>query len=413
MRDAADSYEVATRHPRTGRYERWRIRWDLPPDPETGERRRGHRRGFATRKEAETALAEVVGTVSGGTFVVRTDQRLAEYLRRWLAGLSVKSTTRDNYRVCAEVHAIPRIGGLRLADLTPEALDQLYRELERHGKAADGCRTAGITCQANGCAAEKHEGLAPRSVRHVHVMLRKALEEAFQRGHIGRNVADLANPPRQKDVRSKMARDMVRSTKQLRLFLASTTGDRFSPIWHVTATTGLRRAEICGLRWSDIDFARERLRVVRTVTEVRGQIIDQHDGKTAAAERSISIDPTTIQVLKRWKAEQSRERMAASVAWNETGHVFTKADGAAIKPQNISNAFTSRVDDLGMARIGFHGLRHTYATAALRAGVSPEIISKRLGHSSVVITLSIYAHVFEQDDREAARAVADAIFRTS
>ncbi len=406
MRGAVDSYEVAARHPRTGRYERWRIRWDLPPDPETGERRRGARRGFATRKEAETALADVVGTVSGGTFVARSDQRLADYLRQWLAGISVKPTTRDNYRVAAEVHTIPRIGGLRLTELAAEDLDRLYRELERHGKKAGKCRTAGITCRSHGCEPEKHEGLALRSVRHVHVMLHKALEDAFQRGYVGRNIAELANPPRVRDVRSKMARDMVWSTDQLRAFLASTTGDRFAPIWHLTATTGMRRAEIAGLRWTDIDFARERLRVVHTVTEVRGRLIQQDDGKTESSERSLSLDPTTIEVLKRWKAKQSQERLAASVAWHDTGSVFTKADGKAIKPQNISNAFTSRVDDLGMVRIGFHGLRHTYATAALRAGVSPEIISKRLGHSSVVITLSIYAHVFEQDDREAARAVA-------
>jgi hypothetical protein len=168
------------------------------------------------------------------------------------------------------------------------------------------------------------------------------------------------------------------------------------------ATTGLRRAEVLGLRWSDLDLDRGRLRVVRTVTEVRGRLIIQQDGKTNAAQRSLALDPRTLEALQRWKVWQTEERLDPAAAVPSVELMFTREDGEGHRPKRVSSAFTATTDRLGLPRIGVHGLRHSYATAALRAGVSPEVVSKRLGHSSVVITLSLYAHVFEQDDQAAA-----------
>lgn len=126
--------------------------------------------------------------------------------------------------------------------------------------------------------------------------------------------------------------------------------------------------------------------------------------------RSLALDGTTVDVLRHWRAQQAEQRLAAGPAWHDTGLVFTRPDGSGHRPKRLSSDFTAQVDDVGLPRIGVHGLRHTYATAALRAGVSPEVVSRRLGHSSVVITLSLYAHVFEQDDQAAADRVAEAIY---
>lgn len=409
MRGAVDSYMRKARHPRTGRYEAWRIRWELPPDPLTGERRRGTRRGFATRKEAEAELAAILGQVNDGVYTTPSRLPLAAYLTDWLAGLRVKATTLDNYRTCATIHVIPRLGGIRLCDLTAEQVDRLYRDLERHGKKAGPCRTAGVTCRQHGCRLERHDGLAPKSVWHVHVMLRKALEDARLRGYVGRNVCDQANPPRQRDTNTRNARTKAWTTDQLRVFLSGSADERMLPIWHLAATTGLRRAELCGLRWDDLDLDRSRLHVTGTITEVRGRLIVQDDGKSPSATRSLALDPATVGVLRRWRVRQAEERLAAGPAWQDTGLVFTRLDGTAHRPKRLSSTFTIQADELDLPRIGLHGLRHTYATAALRAGVSPEIVSRRLGHSSVIITLTLYAHVFEQDDQAAANRVADLI----
>lgn len=231
----------------------------------------------------------------------------------------MKPTTLDNYRTAAEIHVIPRLGGVALADLSAELVDRLYRELERHGKRAGSCRTAGLTCRSSDCQPGRHEGLSPRPVRHVHTMLRKALQDAVDRGYLGRNVADLANPPTQRAAASAGARDTVWTTDQLRAFLVAPAEYRLGPRWQLLATTGLRRAEVLGLRWSDLDLERGRLRVVRTVTEVRGRLVIQQDGKTDAAQRSLALDARTVEALRRWKVWQAEERLDPTTELRPSG----------------------------------------------------------------------------------------------
>lgn len=172
MRGRVSSYQT-----KAGK--RWSIVYDLPPKPD-GKRRQALRRGFATRREAEAALRLALVAADEGRHVYHSTQTLSAYLRSWLAGVAVKPTTLENYRVCAEAYVIPRLGGVALQRLTADHLDTLYRELERSGRR-DG------------------KPLKPKSVRHVHTMLRRALQTAVERGHVVRNVADLAHPapPRQ------------------------------------------------------------------------------------------------------------------------------------------------------------------------------------------------------------------------
>lgn len=202
-------------------------------------------------------------------------------------------------------------------------------------------------------------------------MLRKALEDARLRGHLGRNVADQAHPPRQRDTAAHGARDKAWTTDQLRTFLTSSADDRPLPVWHLTATTGLRRAEICGLRWAEVELDRARLCAANTITEVRGQLVEQREGKTASASRSLALDPATVTVLRRWRTHQTQERLAAGPAWRDTDLVFTREDGSPHPPKRLSSTFTTQTDRLGLPRIGFHGLRHTYATTAPVAQASP------------------------------------------
>jgi integrase len=401
-----------------GGEELYRIRYDLPPtyDPDTGQlkRRQQSRSGFRTSKEANRALREALGRRDEGHAAVEPSRDpLAKYLTAWLSGLRGAATTRDNYRVAAEVHTIPRIGGVRLAELTAEHVDALYRELEAHGKAArtptgKTCRTAGVTCRDQGCDPDAHEGLSAKSVRHVHTMLRKALQDAVQRGYLLRNVADLANPPTQKDARSRRARDKAWTTDQLRAFLTAAEDDRLAPLWRLLATTGLRRGELLGLGWSDVDLDAGRLTVRRSTTEVDGRVVESDWTKTDAGQRTLDLDPKTVAALRAWRKRQREDQLAA-LGWQDTGRIATREDGAVLRPSYLSRRFLALCRRQGLPEVGVHGLRHSYATAALRAGVSPEVVSKRLGHSSVAITLSIYAHVLERDDRAAAELTAAAI----
>lgn len=377
---------------------------DCSADVETGtERRDGHRRGFKRMKDAQTFLRDVLGKVEAGTYVQPRNWTLGDYLDRWLAGIRVKPTTHANYRT-APRYVMPRLGALPLQSVTPEHLDGLYRELETSGKR-DGT------------------GLAPKSVRHVHTALRKALQDAVDRGHLPRNVADLANPPTQKQARSRNARDKAWSSEQVRTFLAHLDGDRHAAAMRLMLATGLRRAELLGLRWTDVDLDASELRVAQTVTTANGRVVWQVDAKTDAGERTMSLDPDTVQVLREHRRTQAAERLAAPV-WggdregtNARGNphdpgelLFTRADGNPYDPGEFTKAVQRRTDAAGLPHIGVHGLRHTYATLALKAGVSVEVLSRRLGHSDPSVTYRIYAHALPGDDEQAARTAATAIF---
>lgn len=401
MNGSVDSYST-----KSGK--RWRIRYELPPDPDTGERRQISKRGFATKKEAQKALRDHLNRMDQGVDVGMLDGRttLAKYLRSWLAGISVKPSTLSDYTNCLEVHTIPRIGGVKLAALTPEHLDGLYRELERHGKKVKGCRTAGVTCKDHGCTPDRHEGLAAKSIRNAHGALHRALQDAAERGYVLRNVAALAHPPAKARSRSRQARDYCWTLEELNRFLEHVRSDRLYGMWHLFAYSGLRRGEALGLSWTDLDFDACTATIRKTITVVNGKVIWSDTAKTRDSERTVQLDQQTMEVLRFHQQRQRAERDAGGIDWDPSGLVFTWPDGRFTTPERPTVWFRQYCDELGLKRIGVHGLRHTHATVALRAGVSPEVVSKRLGHADVSTTLSIYAHVFEKDERGAAELVA-------
>jgi integrase len=338
---------------------------------------------------------------------------LGAYLAAWLAGIRRRPTTMADYAQSIRVYVAPRLGALPLTALTPAHLDTLYRTLEREGRRAGACPTAGVSCAAHGCAPQHHGGLAPKTVRNVHGMLHRALAEATARGHLARNVATLANPPSAKDARDAAVRPDTWDAATLGRFLAHVRDDPLHAPLRLIATTGARRGEVLGLRWHDVDLGGGRvLLAAQTLTSVSGRLVWQRHGKTGAATRDVALDPTTVAVLTAHRAAQAEQRRRAGDGWREDAHgplVFTGPRGAALRPDGFSRAFRRLVTASGCPPLDVHGLRHTYATAALRAGVSPEVLSRRLGHADIGITLGFYAHVRPADDLAAAHGVALAI----
>jgi integrase len=176
------------------------------------------------------------------------------------------------------------------------------------------------------------------------------------------------------------------------------------------ATTGTRRGEALGLRWSDVDLAAGRLSIVQTVTTVRDKMV-MSPPKTARSRRSVSLDPGLVATLRDHRRRQNEERLRAGEAWSGTGDlVFTNEVGEPVHPSALSRLFESSVRRSGLPRIRLHDLRHTYPTVALAAGVHPKIVSERLGHATIALTLDLYSHVTPAIDAEAAALVASKIF---
>lgn len=195
------------------------------------------------------------------------------------------------------------------------------------------------------------------------------------------------------------------SAKELKKFLESTKETRFYPLWHTMALTGLRRGEALALRWEDIDLKYGRLSVRRSFVPIGATVI-VGEPKTRRGTRLVPLDPGTVATLKRRRSQQRQERLAWEGAWNDTGLVFTREDGSLIHPEQAIKNFASAVKKAGVPTIRLHDLRHTNATLAFAAGVHPKVISERLGHATVAMTLDIYSHAVPALSEEAANMIA-------
>jgi integrase len=360
-----------------------------------GRRRQHKRSGFGSRKEAERALRDTLANTDHGRYVNPSDQSLGDFLiDDWLPTTRPPRVRPNTYRdreLIVHRYITPRIGDVGLQQLTPRHLSDLYTDLLERGRIrGDG-------------------GLSPKTVRGVHLVLSKALKEAMRWGLIERNPTDLVDPPSLRLVAARRRRAMrVWDSAQLRAFLAHVASHRFYAFWLTAATTGMRRSELLGLRWSDLDLAAASLVVNATlVPGVDGRPLFEEMPKTRAGHRTVSLDAVTVDALRTERAGQEDDRRLGEGWHNEHGFVFVWDDGRHLNPDWVWHEFVRLVDEAGLPRIRFHDLRHTHATLLLRAGVNPRVVSERLGHSSVAFTLDTYAHVLPGMQAAAADTFAE------
>jgi integrase len=360
---------------------------DLGRGPDGRRIRRWHS-GFRTKRDAERARVELLARVDQGTYVEPSRLTVAVFLReQWLPGLAgqVRPTTLHGYRSNLERYVVPRIGATRLQRLAPSHLNQLYADLLAAG-GRDG------------------RPLSARTVQAVHMTVRKAIGDAARWGLVVRNVATLASPPR-----PRRAEMHTWTAEQLRAFLEHVAGERLYAAWLLAASTGMRRGEVLGLRWVDVDLDLARVAVRQTLVLAGRQVVTS-EPKTSRGRRSIALDPRTVAALRAWRAAQAAERLAWGGAWVDSGLVFTREDGTPLHPEWLSDAFAWRVARAGLPPIRLHDLRHTHASLGLAAGVPIKVMSERLGHTSSSFTADAYQHVTPALEEQAAATVARLVF---
>ena len=367
---------------------KWAYMFDGPPDPLTRKRRQITKSGFETEAEAWKACRKAMQQAEAGRLVRSSKRKLGEFLTdEWLPAMKhvIKPTTLASYEVYARAYVVPILGNLRLQEqLTARRLAAFYDHLLTSGRT------------------KRDGGLSPKTVRNIHVMLRKALGDATAWDYLVANPAAQVRPPR-------LTRRLptVWDPGNASRFLVRAVDDRFYGLYLIAATTGMRRAELCGLRWPAVDLEGGHLLVATTRVVVRGHAQDSDETKSIRSHRRISIDPVTVEALRRRRASQDEERMAFGDQFRATDLVFTWEDGRPPHPDVIRQRFQRLIKRLGLPVIRLHDLRHTYATIALAAGVNPKVVSERLGHASVAFTLQQYSHVLPSVDEEAAKKVAD------
>ena len=333
------------------------------------------------RKKAEAVLTERRTSLETGSFSGKKKLTVGAYLQDWLETYAVTNCTAktvQGYKQSINCYTGP-VSGITLQKLDATHIQPIYAEMIKRG-------------------------LSNRSVDALHKALSIAFNTAVKQGTIKRNILDAVIAPKviKKEVE---VWDTETRAKAMKILRESQYGD----FYQLGLMTGMRRGELAGLKWANVNLASKHLQVVNTLQRITGQGLMNGQPKTERSRRSIALSPDTVSLLHEIRGKQMTQQLEVADAWTDSGYVFTHPDGMPIDPNLATRAFKKMVTTAGLPKLTIHGLRHTHATILLEQGVNPKVVSERLGHASVATTMDIYSHVLPDMQEKAALAIDAAL----
>ena len=323
-----------------------------------------------TRDEVAKKLRAALSARDAGAQPVSAKETVASYLETWLKGAAstLRPRTQASYRQIVSDHLITELGRIPLTRLQPHHVQALNQRLLSDGKA-------------------------PKTVRNVHLVLHRALEQAVRWRLVNVNVAHLIDPPR---VQPKEMQAF--SADEARQVLAAARGDDLEALWWLALTAGLRQGELLALRWADVDVERGSVRIVASMVRIAGQPPQLGEPKSRRSRRQVELSAGALDALRRHRTANP-----------SIGYVFARTDGRPLSVTTTWKRWRRLLAAAGVRAIRFHDARHTAATLLLSRGVHPKVVSEMLGHSTVAITLDVYSHVTPAMHREAARVMDEVL----
>lgn len=372
-----DAGKLLTKCPRLGQrgHGTWYYRADVGAG--TGQRREQRKGGFSTKAEADAALAKVLASVSTGEHRHDDRQTVCTYLEAWLTERergTIRPSTAVMYRLYIERDIVPAIGSVRLGDLRPGHVDKLLRKL-----AADG--------------------RGPTTIRRVHATLRSALTSARRARLVAYNAATDVELPR-----ATAGKVSPWQPSELGTFLDHVSGDRLGALFEVMAFTGLRRGEACALRWADVDILGGVITVRTQLVEVGGHAVEGKPKTRSGEDRRVDLGSRTVGVLMEHRLRQDAEREAFEAGYTDNDRVFAREDGTDLSPSAVTKLFGRLSAAAELRPVRLHDLRHGAASLMIGSGTDIAVVSKRMGHSSIRVTVDTYAHLMDGVGRAAADA---------
>lgn len=356
---------------------RWEARYSLGRDPGTGKQIQKSVYG-QTQGEVRKKLAAVTAAVDQGTYIEPSRLSFGQWLDIWTKEYngSVKEHTRQLYEGVVKNRIKPALGAAPLCQLDAITIQRYYNDLMK-------------------------DGLSPKSVRNIHGIIHKALEQAVKLEYIARNPAAGCELPR---VEKREIHPF--EADSLAAFLQAIKEDPYERLFLTTLYTGIREGEVLGLPWDAIDFDAGTIRIYQQMALIKNEqgeyerrITDPKNGKP----RLFTVAPSVLDILREQRAEQNQWRLIAGRAWQKNGLVFTTQLGGMLPRNTVYEHFCRAAAEAGRPDARFHDLRHTFAVASLESGVSIKTLQETLGHATAAFTLDVYGHVSQRMQQDSAQ----------
>lgn len=354
-------------------YTYWEARYTEGVDPGTGKQIQRSITG-KTQKEVTQKLKAITASIDAGTYTVPIKMTVGQWLDIWqndyLGG--VKTMTVLNYSQHIKNHIKPAIGAIKLNALNAHTIQGFYNDL---GKPDDD-----------------KPGLSPKTVKNIHGVLHKALQQAVKIGYLSFNPADACELPRieRKEIKPLDSEDMG-------AFINAIQGHRFETLYLTMLFTGLRRGEACGLTWDCVNLDKGTILVNKQLQNIPGKrgayrLISTKSGKS----RTITVAASVVALLKKHRARQSEDRLKAGSLWQDGNYVFCNEVGEHLSPHTVYHNYKKIVASIGLPNARLHDLRHSFAVASIQAGDDLKTVQSNLGHATASFTLDVYGHVTQE-----------------
>lgn len=360
-------------------YSFWEARSTEGYDPGTGRQIQRSITG-KTQKEVSQKLKAATAAIDSGTYTAPCKMTLGQWLDIWKEEYlgAVKPSTVCSYKATIRNHLTPGLGAIRLDALDSHTIQSFYNSLEKPSNGQDG--------------------ISPKTIKNVHGVLHKSLQQAVANGYIRYNPADACILPR---IEKKELHPLDEG--QITTFLRAIKGHRFEDLFIVTLFTGMREGEVCGLTWDCVDLEKGTLTINKQLQKMRNtggehRLVPTKNGKG----RTVTAAPFVVSILRQVQRQQQENKKRNAELWQDSGFVFTNEIGEHLKPQTVYRDFKKVVTRIGCPETRFHDLRHSYAVAAIRSGDDIKTVQGNLGHATAAFTLDIYGHVTDQMKRESA-----------
>lgn len=339
-------------------------------------------------REAQEILRQMMYEYDKGILAEPQKLLFRDFLKKWLDDMepALSPKTHFRYKELIQQHISPRIGQHKIEKIRPAHIQGLYTALQKPGARLDG----------------KEGVLSAQTILHIHRLLHRIFQTAIAWQIIPKNPVDGATPP--KVPKSEM--NILNEEQAKKMFeLAARENLQYYCTLLIAIFGGLRRSEIMGVRWRDVDFDNHTIAVNQVSQYVPGQGIIFKEPKTKGSRRTVSLTPAVFEALQKLKESQEARKEKLQNKWKDTGLVFVTHDGGPMHPDSITSWFPAFMEDNDLPKIRFHDLRHTSATLMIMKNVPMKLVSTRLGHSSIGITVDTYTHAVTEAEKQAARAL--------